>query len=55
MTDVAALSGEQRATIGEKSDRILQYVENEPKSSKWKRRAKVGTKKPWYNEVSDWG
>jgi hypothetical protein len=55
MADVAALSEEQRATIGEKADRILQYIENEPKSGKWKRRAKVGTRKPWYNEVSDWG
>lgn len=55
MTDVAALNEGQRATIGEKADHILQYLENEPKSGKWKRRAKVGTKKPWYNEVSDWG
>lgn len=54
MADVAALSEEQRITIGEKTDRILQYIENEPKSGKWKRRATVGTKKRWYNEVSDW-
>jgi hypothetical protein len=55
MTDVAALNEGQRATIGEKVDNVLQHIENEPKSGKWKRRAKAGTKKPWYNEVSDWG
>jgi len=55
MADVAALADEQRATIGQKANRILQTVEEEPKSGKWKRRAKNGTKKLWYNEVSDWG
>ena len=54
MAGVATLSEEQRAIIAEKADRILQRIESEPKSGKWKRRAKVGTKKPWYNEVSDW-
>jgi hypothetical protein len=54
MAGVAALSEEHQATIGEKAGRILQYIENEPKSGKWRRRSKVGTKKPWYNEVSDW-
>jgi len=55
MAGVAALSEEHRATIGEKAGHILQYIENQQKSGKWKRRSKVGTQKPWYNEVSDWG
>jgi len=55
MASVAVLSEGQRATIGQKADRLLQYIEDEPKSGRWKRRAKIGTKKPWYNEVSDWG
>jgi len=55
MVGASALSDEQRAMIGEKADCILETIESEPKSGKWKRRAKVGTKKQWYNDVSDWG
>jgi hypothetical protein len=33
---------------------MLEYLEKAPKSGKWKNREKVGTKKIWYNEVSDW-
>ena len=52
--DVAVLTDEQRKTIAEKSDQIIQEIETTPKSGRWKNREKVGTKKPWYNEVSDW-
>ncbi len=51
---VIALNDEQRAAICASADRLLQAIEAEPKSGKWKRRAKTGTKKLWYNEVSDW-
>jgi hypothetical protein len=54
MAGVAALTDQQRTTIGEKADRVLQSIENAPKSGKWNGRAKVGAKKIWYNEVSDW-
>jgi hypothetical protein len=36
------------------ANELLLALEGEPKSGKWKRRGEVGTKKPWYNEVSDW-
>jgi hypothetical protein len=52
--DVAALNEDQRKTIHAKADMILKAIEDAPKSGKWKGRAKVGNKKPWYNEVSDW-
>jgi hypothetical protein len=55
MVNVAALSVEQRTTIGDKADRIVQTIEAEPKSRKWKQRAKIGPRKLWYNEVSDLG
>jgi hypothetical protein len=32
-------------------DKLLERIEKEPKSFKWKMRAKVGTKKRWYNPV----
>jgi hypothetical protein len=51
---VTALSDEQRATITSKINQLLQVIENTPKSGRWKGREKVGTKKPWYREVSDW-
>jgi hypothetical protein len=54
MAGVKALTDDQRAIIGEKIDYLCQYIESAPKSGKWKGRAKTGTSKPWYKEVSDW-
>jgi hypothetical protein len=51
---VAALAEGDRATIQASADAVLQAIETAPKSGRWKGRAKVGTKKLWYNEVSDW-
>lgn len=33
---------------------LLKYVEEGPKSIKWKLRAKIGTKMQWYNVIDDW-
>jgi hypothetical protein len=52
---VAALSEQDRATICEKADLLLKHIEDAPKSFGWKMRAKTGTKKIWYKEVTDWG
>ena len=52
---VPVLTQEHWEIICSKADTILQHIEDAPKSGKWKGRAKVGTKKPWYNEVTDWG
>jgi len=51
---VKALNDEQRRTIAEKADVLLKYIEDAPKSGKWKGRAKTGTSRPWYQEVADW-
>ena len=51
---VAILNDQHRSIIAAKADQLLQVIENAPKSGKWKSRAKVGTKKLWYNEISDW-
>ncbi len=53
---VKALVEEPRAlpTIYANIDRLLEILEAEPKSGKWKGRAKIGTSKIWYNEVTDW-
>jgi len=33
---------------------LLTYIEKEPKSFKWKMRARIGTKKKWYEDVEEW-
>ena len=50
--DVAKLI--KRLEISKKIDDFLKIIEDAPKSGKWKGRAKTGTKKPWFKEVSDW-
>lgn len=55
MAGVKALLDEHRQLICGCADQLLAILESAPKSGKWKGRAKVGTKKIWYNEVSDWG
>ena len=37
--------------VSSKIDLLLEYIEKEPKTKKWQKRAKVGTKKRWYKEV----
>jgi hypothetical protein len=51
---VPVLSDQDRILINEKAEVIIKIIENEPKSGKWKSRAKTGTSKIWYKEVSDW-
>jgi len=48
------LSQEDKMVVGQRVDKLLNYVENKPKSFKWKMRAKVGTKTMWYDPVDDW-
>ena len=50
----AALSAEQGEVIRTRVQALLQAIEAAPKSGRWKARAKIGPKKVWYNEVSDW-
>jgi hypothetical protein len=42
------LSAEDRQRIASRFDELLQRIEDEPKSRGWRRRAKVGDKKIWY-------
>jgi len=48
------LSQEDKMIVGQRVDKMLSYIENKPKSFKWKMRSKVGTKTMWYNPVEDW-
>lgn len=45
------LSKEQVKTVHDKVNTLLRRVEDEPKSLRWKMRAKIGTKVRWYEKV----
>lgn len=47
------LTSQQLATIGQRVDKLKRVLEDSPKSRNWDKRAKVGTKKPWYREVEE--
>ena len=47
------LNNDEKAKVKDKINTLLSIIEEEPKSKKWLRRAKKGTKKKWYNEVGE--
>jgi hypothetical protein len=48
-----AIKEEQAATIRSRIDQLLQAIEDAPKSFGWRMRSKIGTRKLWYQEVSE--
>jgi len=46
-----ALSDQDKEDVNRKIDKMLDAIEREPKSLKWKMRAKIGNKKKWYRDV----
>lgn len=55
MSEFASLKTDQRGAITSRVDKLVRAVEDAPKSMGWKLRAKVGTRKKWYQEVSEKG
>jgi len=51
---VKTLTETHRQRIQQNASAILQHIEEVPKTRRWRNRAKVGTSRPWYNEVADW-
>jgi len=47
------LTEEEKKTVLDRADKIQAAIDNEPKSIGWKLRAKIGSRKKWYNEVED--
>jgi len=47
------LTDADRTDVASKIDKLLMAIEDEPKSLKWKVRAKIGTNKKWYTEVEE--
>jgi len=48
-----ALTEEDCNDVSMKVDELLQLIQKEPKSLKWKMREKIGTRKKWYTEVEE--
>jgi hypothetical protein len=47
------VSHEVQETVKNRIDALLSRLKGEPKTTGWKLRAKIGTKKKWYNEVEE--
>jgi hypothetical protein len=47
------LSTEDRATIESRINKLLSIIESEPKTSRWRFRARIGTRKKWYTDVEE--
>jgi hypothetical protein len=47
------LSTEDRAIIDSRINKLLAIIESKPKTSRWRFRARIGTRKKWYNDVEE--
>jgi hypothetical protein len=48
-----ALTEDDKKTINERIDKLHRSIEGTPKTLQWKLRARVGTRKRWYNVVEE--
>jgi len=53
VTECPGLSADDRAVIETKVNAIDDAIEREPKTLRWKMRAKIGTSRKWYNVVEE--
>jgi hypothetical protein len=51
LLDAGNLSDDDKQDLSKKIDTLLEIIEKEPKSTGWKMRSLVGTKKQWYRPV----
>jgi hypothetical protein len=45
------LNDAEKSDITSKISKLLEVIENEPKTTGWKMRSTIGTKKRWYEPV----
>ena len=53
LTMFEQLSADQHKLVDSRIQELLDDIEKHPKSIQWKARAKIGTKKKWYNDVEE--
>lgn len=51
---IEVLSDEDRFDVSAKIQNVLKNIEETPKTTRWKMRAKIGSKKKWYTEVEEY-
>jgi hypothetical protein len=51
--NAARVAPDQREVVRDRLDRLWQRIESEPKSARWKLRARVGDKVRWYEEPEE--
>lgn len=51
LVEIPEITDSDRETIKRKVDQLLEIIDREPKSLKWKLRSTVGTRIKWYKEV----
>jgi hypothetical protein len=49
----AQIAEKDQATVQSRIEKLLESVENTPKTLRWKLRSKIGTRMRWYNEVTE--
>ena len=53
LTEAAPLGPDRAATVIERIHQIAAAIESEPKTRKWKLRARIGPRAKWYQEVAE--
>jgi hypothetical protein len=53
ISDFPTITTRESTVIRDRVSDLLDRIENAPKSLKWKIRAKIGTRRIWYQEVSE--
>jgi hypothetical protein len=53
LTHYALITEPHRQIVRTRMDQMLQYIQAEPKTLKWKLRAQVGTSLKWYKDVGE--
>lgn len=48
-----SIQREDKEDVLQKVNQLLKIIEEEPKTKKWKKRAKIGTSKPWFRVVEE--
>jgi hypothetical protein len=47
------LKQEDREDVNKKIEKLLKIIEDEPKTMRWKLRARIGPSKKWYRDVEE--
>jgi hypothetical protein len=53
LATVLQLSQEQRSLVASRVKELISAIENNPKTFQWKARARIGTRRKWYNDVEE--